>query len=151
MDTPSDRKIVITRVFDAPRRLVFEALTRPEHVRQWWGPAYLSVPVCEFDLRVGGAYRFVNCAADGQEYGFSGVYREIVRPERPAYTYVFEAMPDHGSLITVILEEHDGRTTMTETILHPSVEDRDGHVQSGMEAGMAESLDRLAALLRTMD
>src|SRR5262245_53222787 len=87
----SGREIVLTRAFNAPRHLVFDAFTKAHHVARWWGPRYLTLAVCEIDLRVGGAYRFVQRAPDGDEFAFSGVYREIVPPERLVYTFVFEA------------------------------------------------------------
>jgi len=148
--TPSDREIVLTRSFDAPRKLVFEAWTQPEHVKRWWGCQSSSMTVCEIDLRVGGAWRYVLRALNGDEHGFHGVYREIAAPARLVHTYIYEPFPDHGALNTVQFEERDGKTTITETILHHSTEARDGHLNSGMEAGAAESLNRLAAYLETM-
>lgn len=147
---PSDREIVLTRTFDAPRRLVFEAWTRPEHVRRWWGGCNeTALVVCDIDLRVGGEFRYVMRGTDGQDYPFKGVYREIAPPERLVHTQIFDVEPYSASeaVITVIFEEHEGRTTMTETIAHPSREARDGHLQSGMEHGAASALDRLAELL----
>jgi uncharacterized protein YndB with AHSA1/START domain len=147
---PSDLELVITRVFDAPRELVFEAMTKPEHVRQWWGPRGFTLPVCEIDLRVGGAWRYVSRDPNGQEFAFSGVYKEIVPPERVVTTEGWEAMPGHEYVATMTLEEIDGKTKMTNRLRYQSVEDRDGHLQSGMEGGMRETLDRLAELLATM-
>jgi len=147
---PSDREIVITRVFDAPRKLVFEAITKPEHVARWWGPRYLTMVSCEMDFRPGGAWRFVKRAPDGNDYGFRGVYREIKPPERIVQTFEFEGMPGHVSVETMILEEQDGKTKMTVACLYQSVEDRDGHYNSGMETGMKESHHRLAELLSAM-
>jgi uncharacterized protein YndB with AHSA1/START domain len=147
---PSDRELVITRTFDAPRWLVFEAMTTPEHVRRWYGPRRLTMTVCEIDLRVGGRWRYVVRDPDGNEFGFSGVYREIVPPERLVTTESFEGMPGHEYIATLTLDEHDGRTTLTNTLLYQSVEDRTGHMQSGMEPGMRETLDRLAELLATL-
>ncbi|MDB5309465.1 MAG: hypothetical protein JWO38_3667 [Gemmataceae bacterium] len=149
---PSDREIVLTRIFEAPRGLVFEAMTRPEHLARWWGPRGSKLTVCEIDLRPGGAWRYVLRGPDGIDYPFKGVYREIVRPERIVTTECFDN-PSIGSpewLATMVLEEHDGRTKMMTTCLHPSVEARDGHLKSGMEGGAGETLDRLEELLRTM-
>lgn len=149
---PSDREVVLTRVFEAPRKLVFEAWTRPEHVARWWGRRGSTLAVCEIDLRPGCAWRYVMRESDGKEYCFKGVYREIVPPERLVYTECFDE-PSLGSpewLTTVIFEEHGGTTKMTSTCLYASVEARDGHLQSGMETGAAETLDRLAELLQTM-
>jgi len=147
---PSDREIVITRVFDAPRRLVFEAITRPEHVARWWAPRSMKMLSCEMDFRPGGAWRFVLRAPDGKDYGFRGEYREIVPPERLVQTYEFEGMPGHVSVETATLEEQGDKTKLTVTCLYQSVEDRDGHYHSGMETGTRESHDRLAELLETM-
>jgi uncharacterized protein YndB with AHSA1/START domain len=148
---PSDRELVITRVFDAPRRLVFEAMTEPEHVKRWYGPRRFTMTVCEIDLRPGGRWRYVlRDPESGSEHGFSGVYREIVPPERIVSTEGYEALPGHDYLATVTLTEQDGKTTLRSHLLYESVEDRDGHLQSGMEPGMNETFDRLNELLQTM-
>ncbi|HEU5060856.1 MAG TPA: SRPBCC family protein, partial [Kofleriaceae bacterium] len=130
-------------------RLVYEAFTRPEHLRRWWGPRDLELVVCEIDLRVGGSYRFVQRAPDGQEFAFRGVYRELRPPERIVSTFVFELVPDHEAVTTVVLEEQDGVTTLTSTVLHDSVEARDAHYAT-MEAGADDSYDRLAELLASL-
>jgi uncharacterized protein YndB with AHSA1/START domain len=142
--TPSDREIRLTRLFDAPRHLVFEAMTRPEHIKRWWGrlgEGY-SVPVCEVDLRVGGAWRFVNRHPQG-EAAFHGVYREIAPPERIVYTEIFEPFPDAGSVVTAVLTEEGGKTRLTVDCAYPSREVRDMVLESGMEKGAAISYDRL--------
>lgn len=148
--TPTDREIVLTRSFDAPRKLVFEAWTKPEHVRRWWGCSDFPMTVCEIDLRVGGAWRYVMSAPSGDEHGFHGVYREVVAPARLVHTYIYEPMPQHGAVNTVLFDEHNGRTTVIETVLHQTTQARDGHLHSGMETGAAESLNRLDAYLETM-
>jgi uncharacterized protein YndB with AHSA1/START domain len=147
-----DREIVLRRSFDAPRRLVFEALTRPEHVARWWGCAGSTLTVREMDVRVGGAWRFVLRTPDGSEHPFRGVYREIVPPERVVQTFVYDVpgIRDHEAVETLTLAEDGGRTTLTVVVLHDSKESRDGHAGSGMERGAAESYDRLAALLAAM-
>ena len=148
---PSDRELVITTVFDAPRRLVFEASTRPEHVKRWWGPRRFTMTACEIDLRPGGAWRYVLRDNDtGREDAWSGVYREIVPAERLVNTEGWEGMPGHDYLVTTTFDERDGKTTVTSRLLYKSVEDRDGHLQSGMESGMRESIDRLGELLATI-
>ncbi|MDQ3381243.1 MAG: SRPBCC family protein [Actinomycetota bacterium] len=147
MTTPSEREIVMTRTFDAPRELVWEALSKPEHMREWWGPRGFTMPVCEMDFRVGGAYRFVQKGPDGAEYGFRGEYREIVPPERIGWTFEFEGMSGSISLDTMTLTVEDGKTTITTTSVFDSVEQRDGMLESGMETGAAETYDRLAELL----
>ena len=147
---PSDREIVLTRVFDAPRALVFKAHTDPNLIPLWWGPRRLTTIIDTLDLRPGGAWRFVQHDADGNEYAFNGVYREIVPPERLVSTFEFEGMPGHILLQTLTLEEHDGKTKLTSTALFESVEDRDGMLQSDMESGAAEGYDRLDDLLESM-
>lgn len=148
---PSDRELVITAVLDAPRRLVFEASTKPEHVKRWWGLRRSTMTVCEIDLRPGGAWRYVvRDTETGREDGFSGVYSEIVPPERLVYTEGWEGMPGHDYLVTATLAEKDGKTTLTSRLQYKSVEDRDGHLHSGMESGMRETFDRLGEYLTTM-
>jgi uncharacterized protein YndB with AHSA1/START domain len=145
MTTPSDREIRLTRLFDAPRALVFDAMHTPEHVKQWWGclAEGYSVPVCEIDLRPGGAWRFVNRLPNGKEVAFHGVYREIARPERVVNTEIFEEYPDVESVVTTILAEEKGKTRLTVTAAYPSVEVRDMVLESGMDRGAALSYDRL--------
>ena len=145
MTTPSDLEIRLTRLFDAPRALVFEAMHTPEHVKQWWGclAEGYSVSVCEIDLRPGGAWRFVNRLPNGKEVAFHGVYREIARPERVVNTEIFEEYPDVESVVTTILAEEKGKTRLTVTAAYPSVEVRDMVLESGMDRGAAVSYDRL--------
>jgi uncharacterized protein YndB with AHSA1/START domain len=145
VSTPSDTEIELTRLFDAPRRLVFEALTKPEHVRRWWGilDDKHSVPVCEIDLRVGGTWRYVGEGPEGRMPAFYGVYREIVPPERLVCTEVFEPFPDAGSVVTTVLTEENGKTRLTVTASYPSKDVRDMVLQTGMERGAAISYDRL--------
>jgi uncharacterized protein YndB with AHSA1/START domain len=148
--TPSDREIVMTRVFDAPRDLVFEAHTSCEHMSRWWGPRKYEVASCEMDFRSGGRWRIVHRGPNGEEHGFRGEFREIVRPERIVWTFEYEGMPGHVSVDTLTLEEHDGKTTLTATSVFDSVEDRDGMLKSGMEEGAAETWDRLAEYLEVL-
>ena len=148
--TPSDREIVLSREFDAPRALVFEALSKPEHLRHWWGQADSTLVHCEVDFRPGGRWRFVERDKDGQEWGFRGEVREIVPPERIVQTFEWEGLPGHISVETMQLEDLSGRTRITVTSVFDSVEDRDGMLQSGMEQGASESYDRLEAYLRTL-
>jgi uncharacterized protein YndB with AHSA1/START domain len=143
--TPSDREIRITRLFDAPRNLVFEAMSKPEHITQWWGrlgEGY-SVPVCEVDLRVGGKWRFVNRTPKGDMVTFYGEYREIAAPERIVFTEIFEQYPDAVSVVTSVLTEESGKTRLTATVEYPSLEVRDIVLASGMERGAGISYDRL--------
>jgi uncharacterized protein YndB with AHSA1/START domain len=150
--TPSDLEIVMTRDFDAPRELVFEAHTKCEHLEQWWGPRKYTLAVCEMDFRPGGKYRFVHRGPDGvEEHGFRGEYREIVPPEKIVWTFEWEGMPGHVSVDTLTLEDlAGGRTKLTARSLFDSVDDRDGMLQSGMEEGASETWDRLAELVATM-
>lgn len=148
--TPSDRDIRLTRLFDARRALIFEAMTRPEHIRQWWGrlgDGY-SVPVCEVDLRPGGAWRFVNRHPKG-EAAFHGVYHEITPPERLVYTEIFEPFPDE-SPVTMELTEEGAKTRMTMTASYPSKAVRDMVLGTGMETGAAASYDRLEEVAREL-
>jgi len=149
LTTRGDREIVMTRDFNAPRRLVFDAFTKPELVKQWLlGPPGWSMPVCEIDLKVGGAYRYVwRQDSDGAEMGMGGVFREIVPQERVVCTEVFdEAWYPGEALNTLLLSELGGKTTMTTTLLYQSREARDAVLKSGMEKGVAASYDRLAEL-----
>ena len=114
---PTGRKLVFTRVLDAPRWLVFDAWTRPEMLKHWFGPRGWSLVVCEIDLKVGGNWRFVLRGPNGQELGMRGVYREIVRPERTVYTETFDGMPGE-SLVSGVLAEHDGKTKLMATVRH---------------------------------
>ena len=150
LTTRGDREIVITRAFDAPRKLVFDALTKPELVKQWLlGPDGWSMPVCEIDLKVGGKYRYVwRRDKDGTEMGMGGVYRDIVAPERIVATEKFDQSWYPGEAVgTSVLTEQGGKTTLTQTILYESREARDGVLKSGMEKGVVASYDRLANLL----
>ena len=150
--TPSDREIRMTRLFDAPRALVFEAMTKPEHIRNWWGnlgPGY-SVPVCEVDFRVGGKWRFVNRTPKGEDATFYGEYREIDSPARVVFTEIFEPFPDAVSVVTSELTEEDGKTRMVATVEYPSREVRDMVRATGMERGAALSYDRLEDVARSL-
>ena len=145
-----DREIVVTRIFDAPRRLVFDAYTKPELVKRWLlGPEGWSMPVCEIDLREGGKYRYVwRNDADGQEMGMGGIYREVVPPDRIVATEKFdEAWYPGEALGTITLTEQDGKTTLRQTILYNSRETRDAVLKSPMQSGMAASYDRLEGFL----
>ena len=150
LTTAGDRELVMTRVFDAPRRLVYDAHTKAELVRQWLlGPPGWTMPVCEMDVRVGGKYRWVwRKDSDGSQMGMGGVYREVVAPERLITTERFdEAWYPGESLNTLVLVEKGGRTTLTQTLRYESREARDAVLKSGMESGVVASYDRLDAVL----
>jgi uncharacterized protein YndB with AHSA1/START domain len=146
--TPSDLDIQMTRRFAAPRKLVFEALTKPEHVKRWWGvlDENHSVKTCEIDLRPGGAWRFVGQGPQG-ETEFYGVYREIKAPELLVYTEIFAMFPDTESLVTNVLTEEGDKTLLTVTATYPTKDVRDLVMSSGMEYGAAVSYDRLEDLV----
>jgi uncharacterized protein YndB with AHSA1/START domain len=146
--TPSAQEIRMTRLFDAPRHLVFEAMTRPEHVKRWWGrlgDGY-SVPVCEIDFRPGGRWRFVNRHPKG-EAAFHGEYREIHPPSRVVFTEIFEEFPDIVSVVTAELTEESGKTRLTATVQYPSKDVRDMVMATGMSKGAGISYDRLEDLV----
>jgi len=142
-----DREVVMTRVFDAPRDLVFDAMTKPALVQRWLlGPPGWTMPVCEIDLRVGGSFRYV-WRKDGTDMGMSGVYREIVRPERLVHTERFDEPWYPGDAVaTSTFVEKDGQTWFTGRVLYASREARDGVLKSGMESGVRASYDRLEDL-----
>ena len=149
--TPSDREIAMTRTFDAPARLVFDAWTKPELLKRWLGVrAGWTMEVCEVDLKVGGAYRFV-WRGPGMTMGMGGVYREVVPPTRLVSTEKFdEAWYEGEALDTMVLVERDGKTTMTTTVRYVSREVRDAVIKSDMASGVAEGYDKLAELLPTL-
>jgi uncharacterized protein YndB with AHSA1/START domain len=146
---PTDREIVLTRVFDAPRAMVFDAFTKPELLKRWFGPRGWSLVVCEVDLRVGGGFRFVLRGPDGKDMGMRGVYREIAPPERCVHMESFDDYPGE-SQVTGVFIETGGKTTLTATVLYPSKEVRDIVIKSGMEHGAAETYDKLAELLPSL-
>lgn len=150
LTTRGDREIVMTRDFNAPRMLVFDAFTKPELLKQWLlGPPGWTMPVCEIDLRVGGAYRYIwRQSSDGREMGMGGIYREISAPERVVATEKFDEAWYPGEAVgTLVLVELDGKTTVTQTVLYQSREARDAVLKSGMEKGVTASYDRLDAVL----
>jgi uncharacterized protein YndB with AHSA1/START domain len=151
----ADQDIIISRVFNAPRRLVFEAWTDPEHVAQWWGPNGFSSGACAIDLRVGGVFRLDLLGPDGVIYPCKGVFHEIVKPERIVYTGTAEdghacgsGLPPRGT-VTVTFIEHDGKTTLTIHTRLASAADHEAAVSMGFNTGWAESLERLAEILET--
>lgn len=144
---PNSLEIVLTRVFDVPREMVFKAYTDPDMVRQWWGQRDNTMTLDVMDVKPGGLWRYIETDPNGNEYAFHGVYHEIVSPERVVQTFEFEGTPGHVVLSTVRFVEQDGKTKVIDQSVFQSVEDRDGMLQSGMAAGASESMDRLAELL----
>ncbi len=144
---PGTQQITVTRTFDAPRELVFKAYTDPELMPKWLGPRRLTMTIYQMEVRPGGAWRYTHSDENGNEFGFHGVYHDVVPPERVIGTFEFEGAPGHVSLDTGTFEQEDGRTKLTITSVFQSVADRDAALQSGMEEGLTESLDRLEELL----
>jgi uncharacterized protein YndB with AHSA1/START domain len=148
----SDLEVVMTRVFEAPRELVFEACTQARHMSQWWGPREFSVTVAEMDARLGGTYRFVQRAPDGSEHVFYGEFHEVVAPERLAYSQIYAPVPDHPMQVSVAFEDvGDGHTRLVNRMRFDTVESRDATLASGMEGGARESFERLSEHLETME
>lgn len=152
LTTPSELEIVVVRKFRAPRELVFSAWTEPHHVKQWWGPHGFTVPHCEIDLRVGGAFRIDMRAPDGTVYPTTGTYRQVAPPERLAYTEIFGCLgrPELSSLVTVSFAETAGTTTVTVHCLCLSKAHRDALIEIGVEQGWTQTFERLAAYVPTM-
>ena len=146
VELPTDEQILITREFDAPKHLVFQAFTTPELVKRWWSGQNGKVTLAEIDLRVGGAWRYVMIASGGFEVAFHGEYREIVPNERIVSTEIYE-IPDQGdsppTVNTATFTEVDGRTTLEILVECPTKEVRDTIIDSGMERGMQGSMDAL--------
>ena len=143
---PGKQDVVITRVFDAPREVVFQTATDPDLVPKWWGPRSTTTEVDKMDVRPGGQWRFVH-RSDGQEFAFHGVYHDVVPNESVVQTTEFELAPGHVALETLTLEDVDGKTRYVARALYDTVESRDAAVQAGMEGGLREALDRLAELV----
>jgi len=147
---PTDTQILITRVFDAPKHLVYKAWTTPELIKRWWGGDRGEVTVAEVDLRVGGKWRYVMIAHGTFEVAFHGEYREVIPNERVVSTEIFEPIPDVEAVVTITFTESDGHTTLTMLVQHPNQESRDGHINSGMEDGMNEAMDHLQLVANSL-
>ena len=151
---PTDEQILITREFDAPKHLVYQAFTTPELVSRWWTAKRGEMTTCEIDLRVGGKWRYVMQTPDGIEVGFHGEYREIVPDELVVSTEIFEGMPEgvpeEASVNTATFTEEDGRTTLEILVQHSSKQFRDMHVKSGMEDGLQDALDLLEEIAASL-
>ncbi len=144
---PGKHNLVITRVFDAPRDLVFKTVTDSSLIPQWWGQSNLTTTVEKMEVKTGGVWRYVQRDPAGNEFAFNGVYHAVVPPELLIYTFEFEGMPNHVMLETVTFEEQDGKTRMIDTPVFQTVEDRDAALASGMEQEASESTDRFAEVL----
>ena len=148
--TRDGSQVVITRTFAAPAALVYEAMTTPEHIRQWWGAGHGEVTVCEVDLRVGGRWHFAQTTPSGDEVSFSGEYRELDPPGRMVHTEVFDTIQSPESVIESTLTEHDGRTTLRALITYDSPETVEMVFASGMETGMNDSYDALEKVAQAL-
>ena len=147
----ADREIVMSREFDAPRDLVFQAWTDPAHLHQWYGPNGFSLTIHEADIRPGGTWRFIMHGPDGTDYGNRIVYQEIVRPERLVYLHGEDVDDDPGAFhVTVRFEETDGRTPMTQRILFNTAAQRTGVIAFGAIELGKQTMERLAVHLRSM-
>lgn len=147
---PGKQDIVISRIFDAPQKLVFKTWTDPQYIPEWWGPRSITTVVDKLEARKGGIWRFVQYDNDGNEYAHNGVYHEVVSPNRLVNTYEFEGVPSVGLVTTTFEEQPGGKTMFTETSLFPSVEVRNGVLQSGMTEGAVELMERLEELLKKL-
>ncbi|MGZ4901790.1 MAG: SRPBCC family protein [Halobacteriota archaeon] len=147
---PGDRKVIFTRVFDAPRELVWRVATEPTLVPEWWGPKGYTTTVEEMDVRPEGTWRYVQHGPGGGEFAFHGVYRTVEPPERLTYTFEWEGMPGHVIRETATFEEQDGATKMTVTDEFETAGDRDEALLTGMEVGAIESGDRFAEVLKQL-
>lgn len=142
------RSYTMSRVFDAPRERVWKVCTDPQLIPQWWGPGYLTTIVDKMEVKVGGVWRYIQKDADGNEYAFNGVYKEVEPPRRLTYTFEFEPMAGHISTETITFEElPDGKTRIMTRTTFDTLEDLEGMLQSGMEGGAVETWDRLEQLL----
>jgi uncharacterized protein YndB with AHSA1/START domain len=146
---PSDREILLTRKFDAPCELVWDTITDPDLIPRWWGFRADTTEVVAMDVRPGGRWRYVTHTSGGEDVGFSGEYREVVRPERLVYTFVVDGMPPGDGFVEITLVERDGVTEMFDRSVFGSVEERDAVIKTGMEVGARETYERLAELLAT--
>jgi uncharacterized protein YndB with AHSA1/START domain len=147
---PGKQEITITRVFDAPRELVFKAFTDPKLVSRWFGPREYATTVDKMDARPGGLWRFVQRDEKGNEFAFHGVHHDVVAPDRIVATFEFEGVPGHVLLQTVNLEPLGQKTRLVEQLVFQSVADRDGMVASGMQRGSDDSMDRMDEILATL-
>lgn len=149
IEAPAGEPIIIqTRTFDAPRALVWEAMTRPEHVARWWGPHEMTIRVEKLDVRPGGSWRIVHTTPDGRSFVFHGEYRDVQPPSRIVQTFAVEGFYNGRFIVETMSLEEDGDRTHYRVVSHfESLADRDGMIASGMERGASQSMERLDALL----
>lgn len=144
---PGKQEVIVTRVFDASPELIFKTMTDPRLIPQWWGPSYLTTTVEKMEVKPGGQWRFIQRDPQGEQFGFHGVYHAVTPNERLVYTFEFEGFPGHVLLETVTFEDQGDTTLVTDQAVYQSVADRDGMIQTGMESGATESMERLVELL----
>ncbi len=147
---PGMHDLTFTRTFDAPIERVFKAFIDPDSVAKWWGLRGATTIIDKLDPKQGGMWRFVQHDGEGNEYAFHGVYHAVIPNERIVYTFEFEGMPGHVLLETIVFEEHDGKTLVTDMSVFQTVEARDGMIENGMEEGANESFDQMEELLATL-
>ena len=147
---PSDREIVVTRDFAAPKALVFDAFTKPEHVKRWQVCPQLTMPVCEIDLREGGKWRWVLREEGGREHATSGQFERVARPDEVVFTSRYEPVPGSDHVVTLTFEERADKTRLTQRFVHTSQENRDAHLQSGIASGLEGNHERLDAVLESL-
>jgi len=145
---PSDKEILLTRVIDAPREVVFKAYTDLKAIPQFWGPRKYTTRVDKMDVRPGGKWRFIQKDEEGQEFAFNGEYSEVNAPEKLVHTFIYEPMPEHVATEHVSFEDQGEKTRIVDLMSFSSKEARDGMVQSGMESGSAELFDRFEEMLQ---
>lgn len=147
---PEKQEVVVSRIFNAPRNLVFNTFTEQKHIPNWWGPKILKTTVEMMEVKPGGIWRFIQYDQEGKEFGFHGVFHEIAPPERIINTFEYEGLPEKGHVILELKkfeELPENKTKLTIQSVFPSIEDRDGMVNAGMESGLRESMNRLEELL----
>ena len=148
---PSDTEILLTRMVDAPRELVFRAYTDPKAIPQFWGPRKYTTIVDKMDVRPGGVWRFIQRDEEGNEFAFNGMYREVKAPEKLVHTFEFEPQAGHIAVEHVTFEDLGNKTRIVDLMSFDNKEDRDGMVESGMESGASELWDRFEEMVQSME
>jgi uncharacterized protein YndB with AHSA1/START domain len=149
LSLPSDREILMTRKFDAPREVVWECITDPNLIPKWWGFRADATEVKKMDVRPGGKWQYITHTSGGEDVDFHGTYREVVAPEKLVYTFLFGDMPEGDGFVEITLVEENGVTELRDRGVFTSKEERDAVIESGMESGARETYERLAELIAT--
>ena len=145
---PGSQNVLVTRMFDEPPEVVYKIMTDPIQIPQWWGPRDLTTEIELFQLREGGIWHFIQTDREGQRYGFHGVFHEVEPEKRLVYTFEYEGMPGHTSLVIETFENIEGMTKLIQQTVFSSLEDKDGMVQTGMQMGSEVSMERIDELLK---